>query len=142
LRRKFKQFGKLRQCKDHRPSSRIMTDLFNGFDSGFALIPVIVIAGFLLVFGMIIVNAIKGAMQWNKNNSTPMLTVSAKIVAKRLNVKNYSNHHANEMSSSYMSSSTPYYATFEVESGDRMQLVVPSTEYGMLAEGDAGELTF
>ena len=40
------------------------------------------------------------------------------------------------------SSSTTYFATFEVESGDRMELKVSDKEYGMLAEGDIGKLTF
>ena len=35
-----------------------------------------------------------------------------------------------------------YYVTFQVESGDRMEFEVSGTEYGMLAEGDSGELTF
>lgn len=39
-------------------------------------------------------------------------------------------------------SSTRYYATFQVESGDRMELAVSGPEYGMLAEGDRGTLTF
>ena len=42
----------------------------------------------------------------------------------------------------YSTSSTSYYVTFQVESGDRMELCVDGTEYGMLAEGDCGKLTF
>ena len=38
--------------------------------------------------------------------------------------------------------STTYYATFQVQSGDRMELPVPATEYGLLIEGDEGDLTF
>lgn len=38
--------------------------------------------------------------------------------------------------------STSYYAAFQVGSGDRMELHVGGAEYGMLAEGDAGKLTF
>ena len=38
--------------------------------------------------------------------------------------------------------STTYYATFQVESGDRMELRLSGAEYGMLAEGDRGRLTF
>ena len=34
------------------------------------------------------------------------------------------------------------YVTFQVESGDRMELAVSGREYGMLAEGDIGKLTF
>ena len=37
---------------------------------------------------------------------------------------------------------TRYFATFEVESGDRMELTVPENEYGYLIEGDEGTLTF
>ena len=37
---------------------------------------------------------------------------------------------------------TRYYATFEVESGSRIELAVRGEEYGMLAEGDRGRLTF
>jgi len=40
------------------------------------------------------------------------------------------------------SSTTTYFTTFEVESGDRMELKVPDKEYGMLVEGDEGKLTF
>lgn len=41
-----------------------------------------------------------------------------------------------------MSASTSYYATFEVESGDRMELQLSGQEYGQLAEGDTGVLSF
>lgn len=32
--------------------------------------------------------------------------------------------------------------TFEVKSGDRMELSVAGKEYGQMAEGDVGELSF
>ena len=32
--------------------------------------------------------------------------------------------------------------TFEVESGDRFELKVPRSEYGLIVEGDQGKLTF
>ncbi|NMA03148.1 MAG: DUF2500 domain-containing protein, partial [Clostridiales bacterium] len=35
-----------------------------------------------------------------------------------------------------------YYVTFQVESGDRMEFRVSGKEYGLLAEGDVGKLTF
>lgn len=37
---------------------------------------------------------------------------------------------------------TTYYATFQVESGDRMELEVDDSDYGMLVEGDTGKLSF
>jgi len=45
------------------------------------------------------------------------------------------NHH-------HYHTSTSYYVTFQVESGDRMELHVAGEEYGMLIEGDSGKLSF
>ena len=42
----------------------------------------------------------------------------------------------------HTSRSTSYYVTFEVESGDRLELRISGSEYGLLAEGDFGMLTF
>ena len=111
-----------------------------GFGAMFTIIPVIVILSFILVFGLIIFRAVKGGMEWNKNNHSPVLTVSAKVAAKRMAVSRRHHHHGNNMH--HTSSSTTYFATFEVESGDRMELKVPDKEYGLLAEGDTGKLTF
>ncbi len=36
----------------------------------------------------------------------------------------------------------PYYVTFEVESGDRIEFAVRGQDYGMLVEGDTGRLSF
>lgn len=38
--------------------------------------------------------------------------------------------------------STDYFVTFEVESGERIEFKVSVTEYGILVEGDNGELAF
>lgn len=48
-------------------------------------------------------------------------------------------HHGTE--SGHTSSST-YYVTFEVASGDRIELAVNGPEYGLLVNGDYGNLTF
>ena len=90
---------------------------------------------FALVFGMILFTLIRGISQWNKNNHSPRLTVDATVVSKR---QHTSHHHHNN----HMSHSTSYYVMFQVESGDRMELHVSGMEYGMLAEGDYGKLTF
>jgi hypothetical protein len=107
----------------------------------FTFIPFIVIAGFILVFILILVSAVKGLSQWNRNNHSPVLTVTAKIVTKRADVS-HTNHNQAGSNVNYTSSYTSYYATFEVESGDRMELRLEASEYGLLAEGDTGRLTF
>lgn len=113
-----------------------------GFDIMFTIIPIIVILGFILVFGIIIFRVVQGGMEWNKNNNSPILTVEAKVVAKRIAVSRHHHHHGDNKAMQHTSTSTTYFATFEVDSGDRMELKVPNKEYGMLVEGDKGKLTF
>jgi len=107
-----------------------------------SIIPVIVVMGFIAVICFMIVVAVKGGMQWNRNNNSPLLSVAVKIVAKRTSVSTHHHHHGNDMSMHHMSASSTYYATFELENGDRMELRIPNKEAGMLAEGDTGRLTF
>ena len=67
------------------------------------------------------------------------------MVAKRTDVSHSSSANAGDMSGAHgydTSTFTSYYVTFQVESGDRMEFEVSDMEYGMLAEGDSGELTF
>ncbi|WAH39179.1 DUF2500 domain-containing protein [Alicyclobacillus dauci] len=68
-----------------------------------------------------------------------VLTVPAKLVAKRTAVHR---HAQNVNGVPQQSSSTSYYVTFEFESRDRMEFKVHGNDYGLLAEGDSGKLTF
>ena len=102
-----------------------------GFEALFGLF-------FLVFIGMFVFVVVSGVRQWSKNNSSPRLTVEAEVVSKRASVHHH--HDANNLAMSH--SSTTYYATFQVESGDRLEFSVGGSEYGMLAEGDRGRLTF
>ena len=106
----------------------------------FDIIPVMVCLIFLFVIGFLIFQAVAGFKQWNKNEYLPRLTVPATVVAKRTNVSRH--HHSHPGHAGHVSSSTSYYATFQFASGDRLELHVSGYEYGMLVEGDQGELTF
>ncbi|MDF2065335.1 DUF2500 domain-containing protein [Bacillus sp. Cr_A10] len=99
----------------------------------FGGIPIFIGLIFILVFGLIIFTIIKSISQWNKNNNSPKLSVPTQVVAKRSDTRGGSGNS---------SASTSYYVTFQVESGDRMELHVSGQEYGMLAEDDLGVLTF
>ena len=116
--------------------------MFFGFDTIFnVLFPLM----FLLVFGVILFTIIGNISTWNKNNHSPRLTVPATVVAKRTSVFHHHQGNAGDASGShgYMTTTdTSYYVTFQVESGDRMELSVNGSEYGMLAEGDEGKLSF
>ena len=96
---------------------------------------------FFLIFGlavaMFMVMFVKGIGQWHKNNNSPRLTVEAVVAAKRTDVSHH--HDANTHVDHH---TTWYYVTFEVQSGDRMEFGVSGSEYGLLAEGDYGKLTF
>ena len=107
---------------------------FGFFDSVF---PVLFTVMFVLVLGVIIVTLVRNVSQWHKNNNSPRLTVRATVVSKRMQVT-----HHRDANTHTGGSSTWYYVTFEVESGDRMELSVKGSEYGMLVEGDRGRLTF
>ena len=108
-----------------------------GFNSGFSLMFLMFIIIFSLAFALIVAVLVKNLRTWNKNNNSPRLSVDAKVVAKRTQVS----HHSGTDGFAD-SSSTSYFATFQVESGDRMELRMSGHDYGMLAEGDTGKLSF
>ena len=111
---------------------------------GFSVMEILFPFFFFAVFGMVlivlVVTLVRGIGEWHKNNNSPRLTVPAKVVSKRTSVSHGHHHGAN--GHMHTTSSTWYYVSFEVESGDRMELGVSGSEYGMLAEGDSGKLTF
>lgn len=115
---------------------------FPGFGTGFTIFGIMFTLVFVIAIGMFIVIAVKGIGQWNKNNHSPRLTVPATIVAKRTNVSRHHHHNHHGTGMHHTSTSTSYYVTFQVESGDRMELHVAGHEFGMLIEGDRGMLTF
>ena len=108
--------------------------MFYGLDQVFNILFAII---FFCVLGTMVYIFVKNISTWNKNNNSPRLTVTAKIVAKRTKV--FHNQQSDGFSTT---TSTSYYVTFEVKSGDRMELSVAGKEYGQMAEGDVGELSF
>lgn len=107
---------------------------------GFVLFRIMFALAFFLVIGMFLVFAVKGIAQWNQNNHSPRLTVPAVIVAKRTNVTRH--HHSGAGGHHHHHTSTSYYVTFQFGGGDRIELLVSGSEYGMLVEGDQGDLSF
>lgn len=117
------------------------TDSFFG-GGGFEIVFFLI---FMIVIGTFVLFAVKGIGEWNKNNQSPRLTVEAYVAAKRTNVSHHRHANAGDATGAHgfhTTTSTSYYVTFQVKSGDRMELSVSGREYGMLAEGDRGELSF
>ena len=93
------------------------------------IFPIMFLAIFGLAFGIIISNLVKNGKQERKNNASPRLTSEATVVTKRTHVWGDHSH-------------TDYYATFQFESGDRLELEIPRDRFGYLVEGDSGKLHF
>ena len=108
------------------------------FGGGFQLLFFLV---FFLIIGVFLVTMIRGIGQWHRNNQSPRLTVEATVVTKRTNVSRH-HHHNGAGHMGHTSTSTTYFVTFQVASGDRMELRMDGYQCGMLAEEDRGRLTF
>ena len=95
------------------------------------IVPII----FIIVIGIIVFSLGQGIVTWNRNNQSPRSTVSAVIIAKRENITHHQHANAGDASGAHgfhTTTNSMYYVTFQVS----------GTEYGMLAEGDTGRLTF
>ena len=106
------------------------------FDIMFVIVPIFVTVIFVIVIGTFIVTAARGVGEWSKNNASPRLTVGASVVTKRQHNTSHRTQHGHRHHHSY------YYVTFQVDSGDRMELSVTGPEFGVIVEGDTGKLTF
>lgn len=108
------------------------------FDFMFSIIFVLMVASFVYAF-------VKNIKQSHKNNKSPRLTVDAEVASKRIDVTHHSHANAGDATGAHgyhTTSSTDYYVTFQVESGDRIEFSLSSYEYSMLVEGDCGKLSF
>lgn len=99
---------------------------------------------FLVIFGVILAVIIGSRLYiWNKNNHSPRENGKAKVVTKRMKVSGMGGHRIRtSVMMDTTSTSTRYFVTFELENGKRLEFSVNDGEYGMLAEGDTGELTW
>jgi membrane protein implicated in regulation of membrane protease activity len=65
----------------------------------------------------------------SRNQAAHQMTVQARVVTKRTELKSRGKSHTTE-----------YYATFDLPSGERLELELDGAQYGQLAEGDWGLL--
>lgn len=115
--------------------------MFYGYDSFSAMFGLI----FLIAVAMIVVVVIKGVAQWHENNESPRLTVEARVVDKRKEMRHEQHANAGDITGAHgyhTTTSVLYHVTFQVESGDQMRFTVRGTEYEMLQEGMNGRLSF
>ena len=91
---------------------------------------------FIVALVLIVSRIVQGIGTWHQNNRSPKRTVQAVLVGKRTAVWGHSG------TNTVGSTSTAYFLTFQVESGERTEFNVDGRVYGMTAEGDRGQLSF
>lgn len=113
-----------------------MDGIFEGMDGGvdkFAVIfGIVFVTIFVTISGAILFAIVRGLMQWSRNNQLPLTTVPASVISRR-------NHRSSATENS--SASTSYYVTFEIRGGERLEFAMLGNQFGLLAEGDRGQLT-
>ncbi|MEA5051648.1 MAG: DUF2500 domain-containing protein [Oscillospiraceae bacterium] len=106
------------------------------FDS-FNLFSLLVRIVFALILSVILVMIVRHLIEWKRNNDSPVETAGAKLVAKRSSMT-LNTHINGDMPMT--NSSTTYYATFELDGGERREFRLRGRDYGLLVEGDEGLL--
>ena len=107
----------------------------SGFNQMFNIFPVL----FFLVFAFIIGGIIFSIVKHMRNSQSPEETAYATVVAKRMDVRHYSNHHHNDdIGHSGSSSRTYYYITLQFDNGVRKEYLDIKNLFGLVVEGDRG----
>lgn len=114
-----------------------MMPIGRGFFGG---APPIFMLFFIITFGIVVFVMIGGIISTIRNAKAPIITVQARVIAKRTNVSTH--HHNTGNNHTTHHSSTSYYITFETEHGERLELPLSGRMYGQLIEGDEGDLTY
>ena len=112
--------------------------MYGTMDLVFPIMVIAVIAGVIFTFA-------KGMQEWNDNNKSPLLIVSAKVVGKRQNTVQHNQPNVGDMSGAHgytVIMDTTYYVSFEIESGDRREFIVDGSKYNILSEENEGKLSF
>ncbi len=91
---------------------------------------------FFAILGLILYTVFRNISRERKNDKAPRLSVQARVLAKREELRRYGTQH-NGIRVHQL-----YFATFQVPSGDRMELQLENIDYGLIVEGDQGILHF
>ena len=111
-----------------------------GFGFGYGMFEGMFTIVFVLIFGVMIYALVQAILRKQKNDASPRLTVLARVVSRRQEVTHHTQNRGDGIL--HTSSTTRYFVPFQVESGDRMELELDGSDFGMIAEGDEGRLSF
>lgn len=101
----------------------------------FTIVPLLIVG----VFAFIIISAI---VNYGKNASQPVITEHCRVISKRTNVSSSTSMTTTNSMHRSSRTSTSYYATFETDAGQRLELRLSGREFGLLVEGDIGNLMY
>lgn len=89
-----------------------------------------VIIGFVML-ALLTIGVFQLFLQRQRNRLAPRMSVGAGVIAKR-----------GKALQGELTESRNYFVTFEMESGDRMELRLPGWDFWRIDEGDCGRLIF
>ncbi len=115
----------------------------------FKIGPYFILGIFFTIVIMIAIAVIQSLRTWMYNNRQPVLIERARVVSKRTHVWSSRHHHhthhhrsINHHGHFHHSVHNQYFITFEREDGSRQEFQVSGRDYGLIAEGDVGNLSF
>ncbi|KEO81979.1 DUF2500 domain-containing protein [Tumebacillus flagellatus] len=88
---------------------------------------------FFVVIGIFAFVMLRGVTTWASNNASPVLTQRATVIGKRTAVGGGAMN---------TSAHTDYFLTFEFSDQSRREFSVAGRVFGLLTQGDTGELTY
>ena len=96
-----------------------------------------------VILGMLVYLTLKGVKEKQANDAAPIVTVDAKVKAKRIAV-HHSAHQQSVNGVPLMAKShhTTYYATFALKDDQRLELQINEGQFQRLTEGERGRLTY
>ncbi|MDO4318497.1 MAG: DUF2500 domain-containing protein [Lachnospiraceae bacterium] len=119
--------------------------MFDTFDFFWNLFPLLFSLGLLSFAAFAVVIIVITLRREKQNDAAPRLTVSAFVAEKETDVTYQQVPAAGDptgASGYFTHSTTSYYVTFQIPSGDRMRFSVSETVYHTLTERESGNLSF
>nr|WP_300148460.1 DUF2500 domain-containing protein [Propionicimonas sp.] len=101
---------------------------FDSFNQSFAMMQGLVVVFFIAVVVMIVVGVVNRARVAARDNAAPEVSAAARVLDRRIETTGGGDTTVSQR----------YFVSFEQPSGERFELEVPESEYGLLAVGDNG----
>jgi hypothetical protein len=104
---------------------------FSSFDRTFQMMQGLIVVVFVVVIAVFIFALVKRAGQYSRNQAAPEVSAVAAIVDKRIETSGGGDTMVRQT----------HFISFQQPSGERFELEVPASEYGLLVVGDQGTVS-